>query len=298
MHYKVPYDSIEYSDSALVIRYSLFESNWKFTVGQQQPPDDRRANFNYGDILMTQLNIKAVNHGTTKADKNRYCGPSAISIITGMTTGEAARLIRSESGQTKVLGTHNHHLLKALSKCNVQCDWRLFGLKLHRRTGPTLAGWLKATVKERTANRVFLIIAGHHYQLVQGRRYVCGIVKEPVSIKSKRVRRRARVSHVWELRCDEKIIIPSQALKPKKIDHNARWRREAKKLMEEYGFIAQREHYPFTNCFWVAMPENAEDLAEDLNDDLSHETHVCDGWDQVYFRMQEMKQFMDKHFPN
>ena len=46
------------------------------------------------------------------------------------------------------------------------------------------------------------------------------------------------------------------------------------------------------------MPETAEDLAEDLNDDLSHETHVCDGWDQVYFRMQEMKQFMDKHFPN
>ena len=68
--------------------------------------------------------------------------------------------------------------------------------------------------------------------------------------------------------------------------------------MKEYGFIAQREHYPFTNCFWVAMPETAEDLAEDLNDDLSHETHVCDGWDQVYFRMQEMKQFMDKHFPN
>jgi hypothetical protein len=35
---------------------------------------------------MKNINIKPVNHGTTKADKNRYCGPSAISIITGMTT--------------------------------------------------------------------------------------------------------------------------------------------------------------------------------------------------------------------
>lgn len=42
---------------------------------------------------MAQLQIKPVNHGKVKADKNRYCGPSAISAITGMTTGEAARLI-------------------------------------------------------------------------------------------------------------------------------------------------------------------------------------------------------------
>ena len=52
------YDLIEYSDSDLMIRYSLFESNWKFTVGQQQPADDRRANFNFKTMENTNDTFK------------------------------------------------------------------------------------------------------------------------------------------------------------------------------------------------------------------------------------------------
>jgi len=272
------YDLIEYSDSDLMIRYSLFESNWKFTVGQQLPTDDRRANFNfnYGDILMTQLNIKAVNHGTTKADNNGYCGPSAISAITGMTTGEAARLIRLESGQTRVRGTHTNHLLYVLSKCNVRHERRSFGLKLHRRTGPTLAGWLKATVKERTAHRVFLLVAGWHWQLVQGRRYVCGLVGEPVSIKSKKIKRRARVAEVYELWCDQKVVIPPQARKPKNVDPNAKWRRLSKKLAEKLNVRLDVERDVVGWTCWV----NAEEIEGN---------QFCTSWDEVLDRLETVE---------
>ena len=37
---------------------------------------------------MTILKMRAINHGTRKADKNRYCGPAVISSLTGITTAE------------------------------------------------------------------------------------------------------------------------------------------------------------------------------------------------------------------
>ena len=77
-------------------------------------------------------------------------------------------------------------------------------IKLNRTDGVTLAGWLKHTVKDRDANRVFLIVAGWHWQLVQGRRYVCGLTGDIVSIRDKRVKRRARVAEVYELRSMER----------------------------------------------------------------------------------------------
>ena len=46
------------------------------------------------------MKIKAVNNSTS--DVNNYCGPAVISAVTGMTTGEAARLIRHVSGQKMV----------------------------------------------------------------------------------------------------------------------------------------------------------------------------------------------------
>ena len=62
---------------------------------------------------------------------------------------------------------------------------------------------------------MYLLVAGNHYQLVRGRRYVCGITKDIVSIKDKKVKRRARVTEVYELVADAKIVIPQEARKPK-----------------------------------------------------------------------------------
>jgi hypothetical protein len=173
---------------------------------------------------MKNINIKPVNHGTTKADKNRYCGPSAISAVTGMTTGEAARLLRHVSGRKSIKGTYTSEVTDVLEMCNIKATYEDFGLRLSYSKGPTLARFLKHTVKERNAKRVFLISAGRHWQVIQGRRIVCGILKEPTSVRDKSVRRRKRVNKCYELSVmpDQKIVIPAEARKPKRGLHSSK----------------------------------------------------------------------------
>ena len=169
------------------------------------------------------MKIKNVNNSTS--DVNRYCGPAVISAVTGMTTGEAARLIRHVSGQRKVTGSHTFHVLRALSLCNIQ------NVKTTVVTRPTLAQWLKSSKDVRTSGRVYLIVAGNHFQLVEGRRYVCGRTRDIVSVRSKLVKRRCRVETVHELISEGKIIIPNAARKPK--DHAASNRAKAQRLAKK-----------------------------------------------------------------
>ena len=244
---------------------------------------------------MAQLQIKPVNHGKVKADKNRYCGPSAISAITGMTTGEAARLIRHVSGKRKVTGTSTRNIREALKRCNVISEPQNFGLSLHRRTGPTLAGWLKATVKERTAKRVFLIVSGWHWQVVQGRRIVCGILKEPTSVRDKRARRRARVAEVYELFCFGKLVIPEEARKPKRVQPE--FYREAQKLCKEHDIdIEINRLHNGESQKWIGyedVDENGEDI--DFTELGVIEYHCCYEWWEVCDAIESIAQYRREH---
>ena len=162
---------------------------------------------------MAKIKLKAITDGK---DKNRYCGPSVISALTDLTTGEAARLIRKQSGRPKITGTSTSQVLDGLRACNIKaCRWEKPGVRLNRKTGPTLAGWLKMSQEDRTPGRVFLIVAGWHWQLVSGRRYTCGRIREIVSIKDKRVKRRGRVAEVYELTSDNVTRPDIDVTKPK-----------------------------------------------------------------------------------
>jgi hypothetical protein len=124
---------------------------------------------------------------------NRYCGPAVISILTGMTTNAAADKIRWRSGRI-VRGVYIHDLVAALKDCGWRYrEWKSCPVK------PTLAQWLKDTKARRTSGRIYLVLAGSHYQIITGRRYICGRVGELVSVRDKRVKRRARVSQWLEL---------------------------------------------------------------------------------------------------
>ena len=183
------------------------------------------------------VKIKPVNN--TSSDTNRYCGPAVISAVTGMTTGEAARLIRHVSGQRKVTGSHTFHVLRALSLCNIQ------NVKTTVVTRPTLAQWLKSSKDVRTAGRVYLIVAGNHFQLVEGRRYVCGRTRDIVSVRSKYVKRRCRVETVHELISEGRIQIPNAARKP--VDHAASDRAKAQRLAKKMDVKINIERY----CLYV-----------------------------------------------
>lgn len=193
-----------------------------------------------------------------KGDSNRYCGPAALSIVTGMTTGEAARLLRAQSGKASIKGTSSGQMARAFKSCGVTMktvwikpaeakvrtkrdpfDGRVIGT--YTETRPTLTQWLKDSQSIRTTGRVFLVSAGHHWQIITGRRFCCGIVKEIISITDKRANRRARVENVFELTTSGRITIPNNARKPKASAAVCPYRRDLKMLEKQHGFKGKVE---------------------------------------------------------
>ena len=142
-----------------------------------------------------KLKLQKIKDGN---DKNRYCGPSVISALPKLTPGEAARLIRMQTGRSSITGVGAQQMSAALAACNIRMQRIRAGHPLR-----TLARWLREWKEARTPGRVYLLNAGNHWQLVSGRRYVCGRIREIVSIRDKRVKRRARVLQSWELFSDD-----------------------------------------------------------------------------------------------
>ena len=248
-----------------------------------QPPD------HVSKILseeIKKMGIKINPVKTVKADRNRYCGPAVISAMTKMNTGEAARLLRDISGKPSVRGCYTHHVLMALSRCGIT------GKPIHNHLDrPTLTQWLKHYKADRMSGRVFLVVAGNHFQLIEGRRYVCGRTGEIVSVRDKRVKRRARVAEAFELviQSEGKIKIPKEARKPKQ-DSNHSY---VSRMKKKYDFDIE---YLSSNHWFVAMNDKAESLAEKIDHDLAFE-HYCYSIGEVAQRVEHMVEFMEDNFP-
>lgn len=196
------------------------------------------------------MNIHPVRHD--KTDKNQYCGPSAISILTGMSTGEAARLIRHVTGKKQVQGTSTWAIRRSLLMCGLrsQPHYVPTTTKFVERKGSlirgggtyvktsgelTLAQWLKQTVDIRSAGRVFLVVARNHWQVISGRRYCCGQTGKIISVRDKGCKRRARVTEVYEITSASKIVIPPAARKPKAVTRVDPSRRKLEALLKQHG---------------------------------------------------------------
>jgi hypothetical protein len=240
------------------------------------------------------MKIKNVNNSTS--DVNRYCGPAVISAVTGMTTGEAARLIRHVSGQRKVKGSHTFHVLRALSLCNIH------NRKMTVRTAfsaPTLNQWLKGSKDMRTSGRVFLIVAGNHFQLVEGRRYVCGRTRDIVSVRNKLVKRRCRVETVHELISEGRIQIPNAVRKP--VDHAASNRAKAQRLAKKMDVkINIERYYDYDNRFsqyWVEGYKDVDAKGEPM--DFSREGildgHCAYDWGEVLDKLDAIADYRNEH---
>ena len=129
---------------------------------------------------------------------NRFCGPAALSIVTGIDTAQAAALIRKTSNVRSVMGTSLYQMIRAYNALGYHLTSAAKVNPFDRKSNPTLAAWLKETASTR-GNDVFLIAAGRHWQIVQGRRFCCGLTQKPVSLTHEKVKRRARVRGVWKI---------------------------------------------------------------------------------------------------
>lgn len=237
---------------------------------------------------MTQLKLRPVNHA--KGDTNRYCGPSAISAVTGMTSGEAARLLRSVTGRTVIKGASSASVCSALARCGVCVERvehraRVFTADRWRfEAYPTLAAWLKATHGTR-GGKVLLVSAGHHWQVVSGNRFVCGQTRDVVALDHPKVHRRAKVKAVYWLDAPHGVTIPPEARKPKAKPAVGAANR-AKALAAKVGVVIERHTDLGPDHYYVYHP-----ALEDSPLDPREDDHYAHCWEEVLERVKEYEAY-------
>jgi hypothetical protein len=207
---------------------------------------------------------------------NGWCGPAAVSIVTGATTNEVSKVMQRRifraPGAVRRTGSYE-----------VDCALRAYGLKLRffsrPSPRPTLAGWLRENKELRTAGTVFLINAGDHWQVVSGRRYCCGVVGKIVSIRDSRVKRRARVAEVFQVLREGKISLadefretaPEKETKKLKRKMYREWSK-LKKQQDEFDFSVDDETWHFCwidpGASWVFDPNDDSHYCHDIEDGI------------------------------
>ncbi len=203
----------------------------------------------------------------TKAS-SKWCGPSALSILTGLDTKDTARLLRSVGGRRAIKGSYWSEMKIAL----IKLGFRLVPCGLLQPTPPkrlTLIRWLKQSRTER-GSETYLISAGCHFAVVQGRRYACGQSKAIVPF-SAIPHRCARMEEVYKVvRVADRVVksaIPV-AYKPEADG------RAVKRLAEPY-FIdvddSQRDRENPNGTIWVYPGSQwPEGLADPFDDEHYH----------------------------
>jgi len=153
---------------------------------------------------MSAIKLRPVNKPT---GDNRFCGPAAISCVTGLTTGNIAEILRKVYKRKMITGLTQGHLRWFLSRCGIKTE-RVASYYTEPR--PTLAKFWDTSLDIKPS-KVYIVVAGYHYSVIQGDKYCCGIVGDIINVTDKRARRRAKVLEVFEL--SGTLRIPTQWVK-------------------------------------------------------------------------------------
>lgn len=251
------------------------------------------------------MDIKNVNR---VKGGNRFCGPAAISAVTGCTTDEAARVLRSINGKRAITSVGARDMRLAYSHFGVRMELLHNYPKKDER--PTLASWLRDHSSIRTAGRVFLVCAGNHWQLVSGRRFVCGQISEVVGLTHAKVRRRARVAYVHELSISTGINKAPAASQPpsltaahkkaKSASDSAR--RKAKALADQYDIEIEKPRdndliwiYPPSGVFSEDGGNEAGETEDGRPVDPYHDEHYCLEWSEALDRVETYVKYLKQY---
>lgn len=207
---------------------------------------------------------------------NRYCGPAALSIITGIDTAEASAVIRFVNKKRSVQGTHDWEIIKSLNLLGYHVSSAAKLNPLTPKTNPTLAAWLKSD--QRDGKALYLVVAGNHWQVVQGRRYCCGLSSNIVSIRDAKVKRRARVTAVYRIEHARKVAL-AEVLPAKVKDTEATVRRKARALAAKHNIEIEAERlYDGGEYYTRIIVWGQSGICDDEARDPFYGDHYADDW--------------------
>lgn len=207
--------------------------------------------------------------------KNRYCGPTAIATVLGISTDHAAAMIRQQSGQVAVKSTSRHHLAQALRSAGCSVYVHVYA----EDEQPTMAQWLKlriASVPHFKANQHVIVNFRNHYGTVLGRRYLCSQTRRQTVSHSEIPGRRGRVTGYLVV-----SKLPHAAPAEPRPDTSgqasaAAARRKAKALASQHGVTIEREG----DLLWVFHKG-----LHGANDPCSG-MHISDDWHEALEKVQ------------
>lgn len=243
------------------------------------------------------MNIHPVNR---KNRGNRYCGPAAISIITGCDTDDAAKLIRAYNGDRPVRGAYTTHVLNVLHDIGYRC----YDVKFER--GTTLAGWLRATHGER-GGKVYLVVAGNHFQVVSGNRFCCGRTRQIVGLKHDKVKRRARVKQVIRVEADADELrhiddvldkhYPHREYEQKRKKLEASAGAQARRLAKKWDIEIETEVWGSGSDRYTNIIVWGHKLTMDsaVIDDPFAGDHYAEDWQDALERVEEYVKLLEEH---
>ena len=125
---------------------------------------------------------------------NSYCGPAVISALTGVSTDEAAFLLRLYTGRKLITTTKPVEVVPVLRALNLHVErFQVFDLEFD---GPTLRDWLTCFSVPWTG--VSLVATVDHWQVVAGDLLADNEHRTPINWRFIRKRYlRERVETVW-----------------------------------------------------------------------------------------------------
>lgn len=99
---------------------------------------------------------------------NRFCGPAALSLLTGRKVPTITAALRDITGDRAIKGVHNWAMRKALTLFGRNVEV-VFTKYQTTRMRPTLVGAIRM-LKTRKPNEKFLITLSTHYVVLKGRK--------------------------------------------------------------------------------------------------------------------------------
>ena len=181
------------------------------------------------------------------SSRARYCGPSALSIITGLSYMETLMLLKAEKQKNHPRKAISSMVIKGTDPVYMRRVLTKLGYRLEEvpiREQMTFAKWLRSRSPELRKEMV-LIVAGNHYMVTEGNKACDGIVREPVFIsKMKGRRKRMETAHIIVKADGKRAFSQHRLIVTKKIDeekasrgkavakHGAQYREVAKAVKE------------------------------------------------------------------
>lgn len=169
-----------------------------------------------------------------KGAKNQYCGPCAMSALTGFGSGDCAAVIRLVGGRTSVKGSNSGEVVGAL---------RQMGMKVTRvyNTPNTVGKW-----KGRGSGRYLVVVCGSpsHWIAVEGGKFWdSGYLKGKKGAPMKSISRRM-LKEVWKVSGRAKMpdtILKRKAYKKAESKRKASIRSRVKTLAKKLGATVEAE---------------------------------------------------------